>query len=282
MGSRIAVRLSGLAPVCAWNRTSEKAKRLSSQHSYISTAEEIAELGKLPIIVTSLADDAALEKVILHDLRPWLRKDTVIMDTSTVSPRTAQKIAGALKADGVLFLDTPVSGGSSAAINGTLIAMVGGETQVFELDTVQAVLRHLCKNYVHCGPSGSGQQLKLINQILVAGTSLAVANTLAAARQLGLDEGLTVDILSQGYGQSRLLSELGPLMAANQTDSGFKLSLLEKDLKLLATLLSERQLALDGVGHALRVIKHAVALSGKAAALPALFRACVHRLHHGG
>ena len=127
------------------------------------------------------------------------------------------------------MLDAPVSGGDSGAREGTLTIMVGGDLAAFE--ECLPVLQVLGKKVVHMGATGSGQLTKLANQILVACNMVGVCECLNFAKRAGLDVGKVIDSLSAGAASSWSLVNLGPKMTRRDFSPGFKVKLLQKDLR---------------------------------------------------
>ena len=163
---------------------------------------------------------------ILASARPGL----VVVDHSTISPAATRKMNSALNAIGATLLDAPISGGDTGARNATLSIMVGGDEKAFQ--RVRPLLGHMGKTITHCGPSGSGQLTKLVNQVLVSVTNLAVCEALAFARASGLDAQKTLAAVSGGAAGSWQLSNLGPKMLAADYRPGFMVKLQQKDLRL--------------------------------------------------
>ncbi len=118
----------------------------------------------------------------------------LVVDLSTISPKKTREFADRFSALGVDFLDAPVSGGSEGAERGTLSVMVGGNAEA--LERARPVLEAFGKTIVHVGPSGSGQLVKLVNQILVAGSMLSMAEGLLFAQASGLDLTKTLEVVT--------------------------------------------------------------------------------------
>ncbi|MDB5331849.1 MAG: tartronate semialdehyde reductase, partial [Phycisphaerales bacterium] len=144
--------------------------------------------------------------------------------------KATREFAKALATKSVAFLDAPISGGDIGAKNATLSIMVGGEEK--EFDRVRPLLAHLGKTLTYCGPTGAGQLTKLVNQILVSITNLAVSEALTFATKCGLDPQKTLAAVSGGAAGSWQLSNLGPKMIAGDFKPGFTIKLQHKDLRL--------------------------------------------------
>jgi 3-hydroxyisobutyrate dehydrogenase len=159
------------------------------------------------------------------------RSGLIVIDHSTISPSATRRMSQALAARGATLLDAPVSGGDVGAKNATLSIMVGGDESAFV--RARPLLERLGKTVTYCGPAGSGQLTKLVNQVLVSVTNLAVCEALVLARKGGLDPQKTVAALAGGAAGSWQLSNLGPRMLAGDFKPGFMIDLQVKDLRLV-------------------------------------------------
>jgi 3-hydroxyisobutyrate dehydrogenase len=233
MGGPMAARLlDAKYPLVLNSRTKSKANRLVNRGAqFASTPAEVAANSDVVLIcVTDTPDVVEVirgEKGLLESARPGL----IVIDHSTISPATTQELAKDLAARGTTLLDAPVSGGDVGARDGTLSIMVGGDVQAFE--RVEPILRCLGATITHCGPSGSGQVTKLVNQILVSVTNMAVCEGLTFARKHGLKLDKTIAALAAGAGGSWQLANLGPRMIAGDFRPGFSINLQQKDLRLV-------------------------------------------------
>lgn len=126
------------------------------------------------------------------------------------------------------MLDAPVSGGSEGAQQGTLAVMVGGKVEV--LERVRPVLEHLAKSVTYVGPSGSGQLVKAINQVVIAGTYAAVAEGMALGLAAKLDMDAVVSAISGGAAGSWVLENRSGNMVRGEYPLGFRTKLHRKDL----------------------------------------------------
>jgi 3-hydroxyisobutyrate dehydrogenase len=169
-------------------------------------------------------------------------KGAIVVDHSTISPAATRAMAEKAAQRGVMFLDAPVSGGDVGAKNATLAIMVGGDAAAFE--KVRPLLAHMGKTITHCGGSGTGQLTKLVNQILVTVTNLAVCEALVFAKRNGLDLEKTIPALAGGAAGSWQLSNLGPRMVKGDYAPGFMIDLVVKDLRLLAEAAAQSHLDL--------------------------------------
>jgi 3-hydroxyisobutyrate dehydrogenase len=159
------------------------------------------------------------------------KQNQIVVDHSTISPAATRELAGQLEKNGAFLLDAPVSGGDVGAKNATLAIMVGGDPAAFE--RAEPLLRSMGKTITFCGPSGCGQLTKLVNQILVGGTVMAVSEALVFALKSGLNPQKTLDAVSGGAATSWQLQNLGPKMVAGDFRPGFMVDLIQKDLRII-------------------------------------------------
>jgi 3-hydroxyisobutyrate dehydrogenase len=224
------------------NRTKSKAEALLARGAlWADTPAEAAQNAVATFIC--LPDTPDVERVVLGDqgVIAGAMANSVVIDHSTISPKATREIAKALAAKGVGFLDAPISGGDVGARNATLSIMVGGDEKYFNYS--RTLLEHLGKTITYCGPSGAGQLTKLVNQILVTITNLAVSEALTFAQRSGLDLPKTLAAVGGGAAGSWQLSNLGPKMIAGDFRPGFKIKLQHKDLRL--ALEAAKELGLD-------------------------------------
>jgi len=185
------------------------------------------------VVFICVTDTPDVEKVVLGPggVIEAPRAGMVVVDHSTISPSATRGMAAELDKRGVKFLDAPISGGDVGARNATLAIMVGGDRGAF--DRVEPILKVMGKTITWCGESGSGQLTKLVNQILVSVTNLAVSEALTFARRNGLDLEKTIAAVAGGAAGSWQLANLGPKMASGDFRPGFTIDLQQKDLKLV-------------------------------------------------
>lgn len=233
MGSPMAGHLldAGL-PLTLHTRTRAKAEPLLARGALWAESPQAAAEAADTVFLC-LPDTPDVEAVVLGPggILATARPGLVIVDHSTISPSATRAMAERLAAVGAAFLDAPVSGGDVGARNATLSIMVGGDEAAFR--SVQPLLGRMGKTITHCGPSGAGQLTKLVNQILVTVTNLAVCESLVFAKRNGLDLGKTIAAVGGGAAGSWQLSNLGPRMVKGDFAPGFTIDLQQKDLRLV-------------------------------------------------
>ncbi len=227
--------LSAGAELTVWNRTPGRAGELTTAGA--TEAATPADLAaRSDIVVTCVSDTPDVERVLFgsQGLAEGLRSGSLVIDCSTISPTATQDFGRRLAAQGVGFVDAPVSGGSEGARLGTLTIFVGGS----DADVARAmpVLEATGKTITHMGPSGSGQASKAVNQVILAGAYLGVAEGLVLGMEAGLDPSRLVAALSGGSAQSWVLTNRSKNMIEDRYPLGFKLSLHRKDLGIALDL----------------------------------------------
>jgi 2-hydroxy-3-oxopropionate reductase len=193
------------------------------------------------VIITMLPDGPDVEKVLEggHGVFEAMAPGTVIVDSSTIAPAMARRLASRAKEAGSSMLDAPVSGGEIGAIEGTLTFMVGGDAA--SLEAVREILGAMGKpeRIVHVGESGAGQICKACNQIVLGGTMAVVAEAIALSRKAGVDPMKVRAALMGGFAQSRVLEVHGERMITGNWKPGFKARLFKKDLGIAMNTLGE-------------------------------------------
>jgi 2-hydroxy-3-oxopropionate reductase len=207
-----------------------------------TAADSPAEVARsASVIITMLPDGPDVAKVLEADNGVFgaMSKGTVIVDSSTIAPATAKRLAARAKELGASFLDAPVSGGEIGAVAGTLTFMVGGDAAA--LEQVRQVLAAMGspEKIVHIGESGAGQICKACNQIVLGGTMSVVAEAIALARNAGVDPMKVRAALMGGFAQSRVLEVHGERMIAGNWKPGFKAKFFKKDLGIALNTLAE-------------------------------------------
>ncbi|MFQ5993515.1 MAG: NAD(P)-dependent oxidoreductase [Acidiferrobacterales bacterium] len=213
----------------AWNRTHERAMKLSAETGLALANSPQALARECDLIITSLSNDAALLEII-EMMSPGLVPGKIIVDTSTISVQAARQVAQGLAGAAVSFLDAPVSGGVEGARQGKLAMMVGGDASV--LERVRPALSVLATKISHIGRVGSGQGTKAVNQLMVAGINQAVTESLAFGQALELPMAKVIDILSAGAASNWFLTHRGATMLREEFAPGFKVALHHKDLSI--------------------------------------------------
>lgn len=233
MGSAMALnfRKHGF-DVTGWNRTLARPGVELVKGAGIPVAESLeAAVSDAGYIFSCLGDVPDVEQVLLGDVKKYAPANAVVVDMTTIGKSAAEKLHFGLGSTSLRFLDAPVTGGDIGAREGTLTILVGGDRAVF--DEALPLFQAIGKNIIYCGGSGSGQAMKLCNQVLCAINMIAVSETFALADQMNIDKKLLLDSLGKGAGASWALSNLGARIANGDFKPGFTLEHMLKDLRLI-------------------------------------------------
>jgi 3-hydroxyisobutyrate dehydrogenase len=228
---------AGLEPV-VWNRTRSRLDDLVAEG--FEVAEDPAALAEAcDVVITCVSDTPDVESVVLGErgVAQGVKAGSLVIDMSTISPRATEEIGRRLAEKGVHMLDAPISGGSEGAAKGTLSIMVGGEAD--QVARAMPFFQAMGKAITHVGPLGSGQRVKLVNQILVVVNALAVSEALLFAQAGGLDLEKTLEAVVPGAAGSWMLQFRGPQVVKRDWRPGFTIDLQQKDLRLVLEAAAE-------------------------------------------
>ena len=239
MGAAMAANLARAGfQVTAWNRTPGRAPELAELG--VETAPNPASAAAhADIVVICVSDTPDVEAVLFgpDGVAGGARAGTLIIDCSTIAPSGSWDFAVRLKEHGLAMVDAPVSGGSEGAKNATLTIFVGGDEE--DVERARPVLAALGKTITHVGPIGAGQAVKAVNQVILAGTYLGVAEGIVLAIKAGLDVAQVVEALGGGAAQSWVLANRSGRMIDNDYPLGFKVVLHRKDLGIALELANQ-------------------------------------------
>ncbi len=232
MGTPMATRLLNHGyTLTAWNRTRSKADALAAKGARVADTPAQAVVDA-DIVITMLEHGGVVEDVLFNPALPGaslgLKAGALVIDMSSILPEQAQAHGPRLAAQGVAYLDAPVSGGTVGAEAGTLAIMAGGAEADFE--RARPVLEVLGRP-VHVGPTGSGQLTKLANQMIVGITIGAVAEALLLAQRGGADPAKVRQALRGGFAESRILEVHGQRMVDGDFAKRGSLAIQLKDLR---------------------------------------------------
>lgn len=219
-------------PLTVWNRTASRGDELVAQGARrgASPADVAAQSD---IILVCVSDTPDVEAVILGEVGVihGAKAGALVIDHSTISPQATKTLAAKLAEQGVAMLDAPISGGSEGAAKGTLSIMVGGDADQFQ--RALPVFQAMGKAITHVGPTGAGQTVKLVNQVLVVGNCLAMCEALMFAQAGGVDLQKTFAAISQGAAGSWMFTNRAPQIMQRDWRPGFTVDLQQKDLRLV-------------------------------------------------
>jgi len=201
---------------------------------------EVAAASDVVITMVTTSEDVVDVAMGEGGLLESMAAGSVLVDMSTVAPEVSRRVAAAAASHGVGFLDAPVSGGSFGAEQGTLTIMAGGDPAVLErCRPIFAALGDPDRLF-HTGPVGSGEVVKLVNNMLVGSISAATLEALLVGVRAGVSLKTLVDVVSVSSGGSvQLTGQLAKRALVGELAPGFATDLLVKDLRLAADLASE-------------------------------------------
>lgn len=232
MGRSMAMHLRRAGhPLVVFSRTRERARELlEAGAEWASSPREVAERCDVACSMVGLPAD--VESVYLgdHGLLAAPRVPPLLIDFTTSSPALARRVCEAARRKGADAIDAPVSGGDVGARNATLSIMCGGSEPAFE--AAQPLLGRLGKTIVLQGGPGAGQHTKMVNQLLIAGTMLGLAEALAYARRSGLDPAKVLESVGGGAAASWSLANLAPRVLKGDFAPGFFIEHFLKDLRI--------------------------------------------------
>ena len=260
MGSAMARRFHEAGhDLVVWNRDRSKAETVAAD-----TGAEIAETAataasKAGLVVTSLADDAALRTVYLDDdgIAAGIRPGAIAVDTSTVDPETVREVGAAIDAAGAHFLDCPVSGSVSTVEAGALMIMAGGDPE--QVAAVEPLLSAIAKQVVNVGGRGTGAACKLAVNGLVHGLNVALAEALVLAEKAGVDRRAAYEVFAGGAGGAPFVHyKRDAYESPEEAVVAFTLDLVAKDLELITALGSRVGAPMEQAATGLDIVRSAI------------------------
>ena len=219
--------------VKVYNRTAAKATAWAAEYSGAAAPTPKAAALGANIVFCCVGNDDDLRSVVLGEQGAFagMKPGAVFVDHTTASAAVARELSAAARANGLQFIDAPVSGGNLGAVNGTLTVMCGGDAAAFQ--AMQPVAMAFAKAMTLLGDSGAGQLAKMVNQTAIAGLLQGLAEAIAFGERAGLDMNAVLAVISKGAAQSWQMDVRGPTMIDDQFDFGFAVDWMRKDLGLV-------------------------------------------------
>src|SRR6202048_3668781 len=256
MGKPIGMNLLKAGfPLTVWNRAASRADELVAAGAKLAQSpRELAANSELVLSIVS--DPPALEEVLWGQNGATLgfQRGSTYIDSSTVSPTLARKVATACRERGVRFLDAPVTGGDWGAKKGELVFMGGGDSEA--LKAVEPILSVLGKKWFHLGPNGAGQTIKLAMNMILALQVDALAEALALVTGAGLKGEKLVEVMQSSMARSGVLDIKAPNLLKGEYKPSFPLRLMHKDLSLALDLGNQIGVALPATAAAREVYSY--------------------------
>jgi 3-hydroxyisobutyrate dehydrogenase len=230
-----------------FNRSADKAKPLVDAGAVLAkTPKAVAENSDVVFAIVGFPKDVREVFLGTDGALAGSKPGTILVDMTTSEPALAREIFDAAKAKGVHSVDAPVTGGDVGAKNATLSIMTGGDSAAAA--ALAPLFAAMGKTVVHHGAAGSGQHAKMVNQILISSTMIAVCEGLLYGYKAGLDLELVMKSVSVGAAGSKALEVLGPRMLARNFEPGFYVEHFIKDMGIALAEAERMNLSLPGLG----------------------------------
>lgn len=267
IGAPMAQRLVAAGfPMRVWARKAEAAQALIERGArWAASPEALAQDCDVLVTIVGGPDDV----LSLHRrLLPAMRGDALVLEMSTASPATAVALQALAAPVHARVLDCPVTGGVAGARQGKLTTFVGGDAVV--LERARSLLAALCERIVHCGGGGAGYRMKLLNQTMIAGVLLGLAEGAALARASGFDAALVTDALGTGTASGVLFHSYLARMLEPGGAVTFTLGMFRKDLRLARDEAMQHAASAPLIDCAIAAVERACARFGERAGVQML------------
>ena len=254
MGKPMSINLLKAGyPLMAFDVNPKPLEELKEQGATIGqSGKEVA--GQSDVIITMLPNSGDVEKAILGEkgVIEGARSNSIVIDMSTIDPSVSRKIAQVLSPKGLKMLDAPVSGGQMGAIAATLAIMVGGDEGISQ--KCLPIFQTMGKKIIFCGPIGSGEIVKIMNNLLAGINMIATAEALTLGVKAGVSLKTLYDAINASSGQNWAMQNYCAAKAfKGDFEPGFMAALMYKDLGLAMNLAKEEgiPLLIGGLSHQL-------------------------------
>jgi 3-hydroxyisobutyrate dehydrogenase len=219
--------------VTVYNRSPAKAQAWVAEFGGRSAPTPRDAAQGCDMVFCCVGNDDDLRSVVLgpDGALAGMGGGAIFVDHTTASADIARELGGQAMAQGVHFIDAPVSGGQGGAQNGQLTVMCGGDASAFE--AVRPVAMAFARAVTLLGGSGAGQLAKMVNQIAIAGLVQGLSEAIAFGQRAGLDMHQVLDVIGKGAAQSWQLDNRGKTMVEDRFDFGFAVDWMRKDLGLV-------------------------------------------------
>jgi 3-hydroxyisobutyrate dehydrogenase len=219
--------------VTVYNRSPHKAQAWVAEFGGRSAPTPREAAAGAQIVFACVGNDDDLRSVALgaNGAFTTMARDAIFVDHTTVSAEVARELHATAAKHGLSFIDAPVSGGQTGAVNGTLTVMCGGEKAVF--DALKPVAQAYAAAITLIGGPGAGQLAKMVNQICIAGAVQGLSEGIAFGQAAGIDMKQVLAVINKGAAQSWQMDNRSATMIDNKFDFGFAVDWMRKDLSLV-------------------------------------------------
>jgi 3-hydroxyisobutyrate dehydrogenase/2-hydroxy-3-oxopropionate reductase len=227
--------------VAVWSHTAEKGEKLKAEQPSVTpcaTPKQVAESSECTFLC--VGDTKMSERVILgpNGLAEGAKRDSVIVDASTVAPSSSLMVGDRLAAKGVHFLGAPCTGSKPGAEGGTLTFMIGGDKAVFE--RVKPYFEAMGKLLYFCGGPGAGLHAKLTQNLILCNLLQAFNEGLVLSTKAGIDPQLMLEILDNSAAKSGLIAFKAPYVFRRDFSTNFSVKWMHKDIGLMLDSAAEQ------------------------------------------
>jgi 3-hydroxyisobutyrate dehydrogenase len=260
MGAAMATTIGGAGfDMVLWNRDASKAEPVAETLGARVATSAAEAASAADVVLTSLADDSAVEHVYLDPggVVEGIDPGAVAVDTSTVDPRTVQRVGAAIDDTGAGFLECPVSGSVSTVQAGGLTIMAGGDVSLVE--RVRPVLDALASRIVHVGARGAGAATKLAVNNLVHGLNVALSEAIVLAERAGVDRATAYEVFASGAGGAPFVQyKRAAFEHPESAPVAFSLDLVAKDYELITGLGERVGVPMEQAAASLDIVRRAI------------------------
>ncbi|GAA3696467.1 hypothetical protein GCM10023081_36930 [Arthrobacter ginkgonis] len=240
MGEPMAANLSkGGAQLSVYDLSEDRRAEVAENLGAVAVPDPVVAAAEQDAVVLMLPSSAVVESLLLEQgLLESLKPGSLVIDMSSSHPDSTRKLAEIAAAQGIRFIDAPVSGGRAKAITGELAIMAGGQDNDFA--AALPVLKLLGSKIFHAGGHGAGHAMKALNNLLSATGLAAAAEVMAAGAKYGLRPETMLDILNNSTGSNQATQvKFAKFILSRAFNSGFAMDLMVKDLGIAAEILPE-------------------------------------------
>jgi len=238
-----------------WNRTRERTEALAAAGAAIGASpREVAERSE--VLITIVSDPPALESVLwgADGALGSMKRGSLLIDSSTVSPALARRVAADCAKRGVEFLDAPVTGGTWGAEKGELVFMIGGKSEA--LERARPLFEAMGKRFFLLGENGAGQTVKLAMNLILALEVQALCEALALVAGSGVPGQKLIEVMQASMARAPVLDVKAPLILEHKYAPSFPLRLMHKDVSLALELGNQTGVALPAAAAAREVYNY--------------------------
>jgi 3-hydroxyisobutyrate dehydrogenase-like beta-hydroxyacid dehydrogenase len=230
--------------VALWSNTAEKAVQIANEAGgkACATPAEVAQHSEC--VFLCVGNSEMSENVILgpNGVKAGGRKGLIVVDASTVSPKSSRHVNDELAKTGIDFLGAPCTGSTPGAVNGTLTFMVGGDEKVFE--KTKPWLEAMGKKLYYCGGPAMGLHAKLTQNLVLSNLLQAFNEGIVLSTKAGIDPKLMLDILSNSAAKSGLIDYKAPFIFRRDFETNFSVKWMYKDIGLMLESADELEVPL--------------------------------------